>query len=288
LLNRQRILLYMMHKAGGAVSRIQLMKWAFLLTKETSSRGGSAFYDFIPYKYGPYSFLLRQDMRYLVKNNFVWEPDEKTWSIITGDDTSIERPREFEDASRILLRYRDTALDDLIACVYFNYPWYTINCERKIARKEERPLAQPAVFTIGYQGLSIDAFLNTLLENGIEILADVRNSPLSRTFGFHKSTMHRLCENLGIEYCGFRELGIPPSERANLNAKEDRDKLFEKYEQRVLEFQTETLKSLAEKICLKPTALLCMESDPQLCHRSELARIMSLISGLPIIHIRGA
>lgn len=38
----------------------EVTKWAFVLREETPSRGGSAFYQFVPYKFGPYSFCLYQ------------------------------------------------------------------------------------------------------------------------------------------------------------------------------------------------------------------------------------
>ena len=285
MLNRQRIILYMLHKAGGRASRIHLMKWAFLLKRETSSRGGAAFYDFLPYKSGPYSFLLGQDIRNLVKSGLIGEPDDKTWSLLSRDDAALKPPRERQDVARIMLRYRDTALEDLISPVYSRYPWFTINCERIRARLRERPIARPAVYTIGYQGLSIDAFLNKLLESGIKTLADVRNAPLSRTFGFHRSTLLRLCENLGIEYRGIPELGVPSPERNNLNAQEDRDALFDRYRERVSLHQRKCLASLAEKMLEKHTALLCMESDPALCHRSQLADLVSRLTNLSVIHL---
>jgi uncharacterized protein (DUF488 family) len=261
------------------------MKWAFLLTRETSSRGGAAFYDFLPYKHGPYSFLLGQDIRNLVKTGLIGEPDEKTWSLLSSDDAALKPPRDLQDVARIMLRYGDNTLEDLIHSVYSRYPWFTINCERIRARLHERPVALPAVYTIGYQGLSIDAFLNRLLESGIETLADVRNTPLSRTFGFHRSTLLRLCENLGIEYQGFPELGVPSPERTDLKTQKDREALFDRYRDRVSRSQTKSLVSLAGRIVEKPTALLCMESDPTLCHRAQLADLISKRTSLSVIHL---
>ena len=286
MLNRQRIILYMLQKAGGAASRIRLMKWAFLLTQETSSRGGAAFYDFLPYKYGPYSFLLRQDIRNLVKSGLIEEPDDKTWSLPPTDDPSLMPPRELKDVARVMLRYRDVTLEDLIDDVYSRYPWFTINCDRIRARLRERPTARPAVYTIGYQGTSIDTFLNKLLESGIKTLADVRNTPLSRTFGFHRGTLFRLCETLGIEYRGFPELGVPSPERSDVKSQKDRDALFDRYRERVLREQAKSLASLAGKVLEKPTVLVCMETEPGLCHRSQLADLISGFTNLPVVHLR--
>jgi uncharacterized protein (DUF488 family) len=35
-----------------------------------------------------------------------------------------------------------------------------------------------------------------------------------------------------------------------------------------------------------PTVLVCMEANPNLCHRSRLADALELITGFPIIHMR--
>ncbi|WP_348602891.1 DUF488 family protein [Bartonella tribocorum] len=41
-------------------------------------------------------------------------------------------------------------------------------------------------FTIGYEGKSLENYLNCLLENNIKILCDVRKNPISRKYGFSK------------------------------------------------------------------------------------------------------
>ncbi|WP_336987204.1 DUF488 domain-containing protein [Altererythrobacter aquiaggeris] len=49
------------------------------------------------------------------------------------------------------------------------------------------------IFTIGYEGADIDAFLATLGEAGIDHVVDVRDFPGSRKKGFSKKS---LCESL--------------------------------------------------------------------------------------------
>jgi uncharacterized protein (DUF488 family) len=286
VLNRQCIILYMLKKAGGKAARIELMKWAFLLTQETESRGGPAFYDFVPYKYGPYSFLMHQDMLSLEKSGLVEQLDAKIWGLRSENEFSFELPRVIQDVSRILLRYRGMGINDLIDSVYSRYPWFTINCENVDRRAYRRPSAHDAVYTIGYQGVSIDAFLNELLRSGITTLADVRNNPASRSFGFHKSTLSRLCGNVGIEYSGFPELGIPASNRADLKSVSHYESLFKRYRSDILKNKSGYLELLAKKVTDKSTALVCMESDASWCHRSHLALMVADIVKTNVIHLR--
>jgi len=275
----------MLKKAGGSLAKIELMKWAFLVSQETPSRGGPAFYAFVPYKYGPYSFLLQQDILGLKKIGLVEEIDSKGWGLSRTCKDNLESPRECEDIARITFRYKGLRINELIDMVYSRYPWFTINCEIAGRRARERPQAGRAVYTIGYQGLSIDAFLNRLLESGISTLADVRNNPSSRNFGFHKSTLSRLCENLGIEYIGFPDLGVPASDRMDLKSPDDYETIFNRYRSRVLTKNLHALDSLARVVIEKSTTLVCMESDPGLCHRSHLAMLISERTGMPVIHL---
>lgn len=285
MLNRQRILLYMLGKAGGSLTRIELMKWAFLLSQETSSRGGPAFYSFVPYKYGPYSFLLHQEILALKKVGLVEEITPTGWGLPSAHQTVLEPPKEFRDVCRIALRYEELTINELIDSVYSRYPWFTINCENSDKRVQAKPHADKAIYTMGHQGLSIDAFLNKLLKCGISMLADVRNNPSSRNFGFHKTTLSRLSQNLGIEYCGFPELGIPASDRIDLKSLSDYEILFKRYRSGVLTKKSRLLDSLTTVAAAKPTALICMESDPSFCHRSHLAMLINERTGLPIIHL---
>jgi hypothetical protein len=47
------------------------------------------------------------------------------------------------------------------------------------------------IVTIGYEGRSLEAFLNLLLQNSVTLLCDVRRNPLSRKYGFSKSTLSK-------------------------------------------------------------------------------------------------
>src|SRR4051812_42835637 len=56
MLNRQKIVLHMLKLTGRPVCRTELTKWCFLLKHEFQSFDCASFYDFVPYRFGPYSF----------------------------------------------------------------------------------------------------------------------------------------------------------------------------------------------------------------------------------------
>lgn len=149
-----------------------------------------------------------------------------------------------------------------------------------------RTKVAPAVYTIGYQGSSLEAFFGKLQENEIKVIADVRSGPWSRKKDFNKSPLRRRCEKLEIEYCGVPELGVPAADRTRAYSLEDRTLLLKLYRKRVLQSERDVLMLLIEKVIQKPTALLCMEADPDRCHRSVLAEIISEICDLLVSHLR--
>lgn len=287
MLNRQKIILQLLKEAGGSATRLQLVKWAFLLTKETSSAGGSAFYKFVPYYYGPFSFSLSREMDDLLQDGMLQGQEGNGWKLT---EAGAQYKSSLEDSilqgvSFIINRYGKMTVGELIDSIYERYPWFTVNSKNVEKRRQARPCAKPAVYTIGYEGLPLDGFLNALIQHGIQCLVDVRNNPISRRYGFHKSTLSHLCEKLGIEYRHIPELGIPASQRENLHTADDYEHLFIQYRRNTLSKQTLSLKRASELLASKPSALLCMEANPASCHRSHLALELSKYSGLPVQHL---
>ena len=107
----------------------------------------------------------------------------------------------------------------------------------------------------------------------MQCIVDVRRNPVARRYGFHKSSLSRLCSKVNIEYVHVPELGIPSDLRQNLDCQAAYDRLFEQYERELLpQAQAqEALCRLAQLLSSKPTALMCMEAEPTMCHRSRVA-----------------
>ena len=81
MLLRQKILLLMLKFAGRPVQRVELMKWCFVLRHESESKGGNSFYDFVPYKYGPFSFALYQEIEKLESTSYILSHGEFAWKL---------------------------------------------------------------------------------------------------------------------------------------------------------------------------------------------------------------
>lgn len=284
MLNRQRVLVHFLQQVGRPVSKIDLMKWCFLLRKEMPSQGGSAFYHFLPYQYGPFSFCLYQEINQLVSAGVVEASSDHSWQVCgRGDRVNGLSNAVRQDAGRILRRFREQSPSQLMDYVYQRYPWFTVNSERR--RHAVRPVASLAVYTAGYEGQQVDEFLNMLMLNGIQQLVDVRNNPVSRRYGFHKTTLGRLCNSLDIEYVHRPELGIPSALRQSLETQWDYESLFTKYEAEVLSGQAAAVEAVSLLVKAKPSVLVCTECDPHRCHRTRLANAVAVKSHLQVRHL---
>lgn len=126
------------------------------------------------------------------------------------------------------------------------------------------------VFTIGYEGATVDEVLSALARAGVEQVADVRAIAASRRPGFSKTSLAASLAEAGIGYRHLRALGTPKPGR-DAAKKGDRATL-----ERVYAGQLELPEAQAEAAALeamvkdKPTALLCFERDPAMCHRTLL------------------
>ena len=195
-------------------------------------------------------------------------------------------------------RYEHMSANALMEYVYLDFPYWAINSKKakEILSAEQlekvnnsRPKGSRTVlFTIGYEGISLEEYLNRLLKNDIKILVDVRCNPLSMKYGFNKSQLQRYCENLGIRYVHFPEVGIQSEQRQELNTQADYDKLFAVYCQNNL---TKTIGSQVKILNLlkehKRIALTCFEANISQCHRKHLAEAIERLPGFEydVIHI---
>ena len=284
MINRQRLILELLAISGGPVDLLRLVKSVFLLRHDLGFE--DRFYDFVPYRFGPFSFVLYHELSKLESKGIVKTQGDRLRLTPHGQRV---RPRPMPGhakAIRALVKELGTrSTDELIASIYKRYPWYTVNARDRRRRRMLRPTAAPAVYTVGYEGLPVDGLLNLLLRNGIQTLIDTRHNPISRRYGFHRSTLSRLCENLGLRYEHFPKLGIPGEWRRDLRI-EELPRLFERYENEVLAKASRQLGSLEELMASSASVLLCSERLPEHCHRHRLAAKMASRLQMPMLDLR--
>ena len=223
MLNRERVALRLLEEAGGSLPRTKFVKLLFLLRMEKELKQIASFYDFVPYKYGPFSFALYRDIERLESRGFLSSCDDGfALDPLGSDDAKLRKGKlpqsALYDISGVWRQYGGLTTDEVIVSVYQKFPWYAINSEREERNQVDLPLgkiADPAVYTTGYEGKSIDGFLGQLLEAGIQMIIDVRANPVSRKYGFAGSRMKAIAAQLGIAYRHYPSLGIPSESRGN-------------------------------------------------------------------------
>lgn len=65
------------------------------------------------------------------------------------------------------------------------------------------------LYTLGYEGLSLEAFIDRLKEAGVQSVIDVRELPLSRKKGFSKRSFAEALHAAGLGYVHVPALGCP-------------------------------------------------------------------------------
>jgi uncharacterized protein (DUF488 family) len=286
MISRQRAILRLIQNEGGSITKLRLVKLAFLLSREPGPTP-AALYDFVPYKRGPFSFTLYHELRSLEREGWLAEEEHEVKILEAPHLETAALDREFlaaiDETSR---RHRSLTTSALVDSVYREYPWFTLNSEALQKRAVRRPISPLGVYTIGYEGITVDALLDLLLRRGIRRLIDVRSNPIARRYGFHKATLDRLCRDMEIDYVHFASLGIPSLWRADLSDSASYDRLFERYETEILPKRSTAVDDVGQLIREMPSALMCMEADCHCCHRSRLGAEVSRRTFLPITELR--
>jgi uncharacterized protein (DUF488 family) len=291
---RRKILLALLQLFEGQLNKTKLQKLLFLFTVNQAKHE----YDFVPYRYGCFSFSANADLTTMVSKGLLEESQERFRKLDKVDYFRQLTPSDHKNLLQIKQKFGRMSTKALMRYTYVTYPFYAINSEVAADILEEnemqvisssRPVSSGTVlFTIGYEGVSLEEYLTRLIRNDVKVLVDVRNNPLSMKYGFSKNQLRRYCESIGIRYIHFPEVGIQSSLRQQLKKQSDYDRLFASYKEQTLvttkEIQTQILDLLKRN---KRIALTCFEADICQCHRKYLAEAIQSASEFKhkVLHI---
>jgi hypothetical protein len=292
LFDRQRLLLTLLDALLEPVSNTDFQKLLFFYTRECEITPS---YDFVPYKFGAFSFTSYADKRRLTEVGLL-VPNDQQWELTdSGRQTARHEAVEPLVAAGFCRRRANLRGNALIAEQYRQHPYYATrseivesvlpDAESRGRVAEARPAkAKPGLATIGYEGKSLEHYLNQLLLAGVTLLCDVRRNPLSRKYGFSKNTLKKACDGVGIRYEHMPELGIDSEERRDLKAQADYDALFAMYERKNLPLQQEALAKIRGWVKTGwKVALTCYELSPQQCHRHCVAKALAQGAGTEFV-----
>jgi hypothetical protein len=288
LFERQRLLLTLLDTVGEPVGHTDFQKLLFLYTRECEAAPA---YDFVPYKFGAFSFTSYADKRKLIKEGLLAE-DDQNWKLTEAGRAAVRHqavePLRVAGFCRRHSRLRGNAL---IVEQYRRHPYYAtrseildklrLELEARAGIAAARPTRQPGgILTIGYEGRSLESYLNELLRAAVTVLCDVRRNPLSRKYGFSKGTLGKACEGVGVLYEHLPELGIASEQRRELHTQADYDALFAEYERESLPQQGAALETIRAWVTAgERVALTCFERQPEQCHRHCVAEALERQGG---------
>jgi uncharacterized protein (DUF488 family) len=279
---RRKILLSLLQVFDNELEKIRLQKLLMLFVKMQSKPD----FHFVPFRYGCFSFQSNADLSTMVKYGQVAE-GEKFWQKIDKTDYVSELKENDRKALRSIKNvYGAKTKEELIYITYTKYPYFAINSTiaREVLSETEyqavtsaRPqMNKTVLFTIGYEGVSLEEYLNKLIINGIKVLCDVRKNSLSMKYGFSKSQLQKACNGVGIKYVHIPDLGIESDKRQELNTQSDYDKLFTLYRNDILTKTHSQQQDILELLKIhQRVALTCFESNICQCHRKHLAEAIA-------------
>jgi uncharacterized protein (DUF488 family) len=155
------------------------------------------------------------------------------------------------------------------------------------------------IATVGVYGFDRDSFLGTLGEAGVDLVLDVRQRRGVRGSQYAWANAQRLQAALaetGIGYSHLKELA-PTTDLRELQYREDA-RLGEGKRSRTLlapEYVRRYTQEVLDRVDLDPivrwigassATLLCVERDPEACHRSLIAARLQEEYGFEVEHLR--
>ena len=167
---RQKVLLALLESFGGTLASKDFQKYLFLYSRLCEKDRS---YEFVPYKYGSVSFQSYADKSKLVDSGYL--EDTKDWRLSDSFGNHTTKLKE-DDARKIRLihdKYASLKGEKLLHHVYRGYPYYAINSlvakevltadEYAAVQKLKAPREGKLFATIGYEGITVEEYLNKLM-----------------------------------------------------------------------------------------------------------------------------
>lgn len=280
---RRSVVLSILQAFGGRLEKIALQKLLFLFSQQQAQ--GKRVYDFIPSQSGCFSPSAHADLAAMAAQKIVGI-DEYTVSFEDSTPLQALKTPDAQIVAQLRQQFPHADTTQLTRYTYMKYPYWASksnSVERVLSADEWQKVqnsyirrSDEVLFTIGYEGISLEEYLNRLVLNDVRLLVDVRHNPMSMKYGFSRKTLAALCEGLGIAYEHLPEVGIASEKRKSLFAQNDYDNLFLWYRQEALPTTLEQQQYILQLLQThRRIALTCFEADICQCHRLPLSQAIA-------------
>ena len=127
-------------------------------------------------------------------------------------------------------------------------------------------LPEMLLLTVGYEGRTAEELVSAVADAGVDVLVDVRLTPLSRKRGLSKRQLSASLAEAGVMYVHFPALGNPPDNREGFRRGDPGSR--ERFMGVLGSPQAQSaLAELRSRVRTERVALLCFEREPVCCHR---------------------
>lgn len=281
MIYRQQILMAMIQELGGHIPAERLHPLLFLYCHEFMEH--NHYYDFIPSPEGPVSLQAQEDKKTLIKKKLLQNSED--WVAEEGKKRFAVDIDFFEKTA--FQKMKNAGLAEASLAILLAHIAEKFSHFKTLSPAADAAQA-PVFFTIGYEGRSPESYLNTLAENGVRLLCDVRKNAYSQKYGFTKGELEAGLKRVGIDYLHIPELGIESEKRQQLNSPADYKALFEEYDAITLAKRQDKLTELIQLLRQHGRiAITCFEKDVTCCHRSRVAAALKQRDDfeIPIKHL---
>lgn len=147
-------------------------------------------------------------------------------------------------------------------------------------------MAPHRLYTIGYEGASVDGLVGALKAAGVAHVLDIRYSPYSKRDEFSTDALAPALSAYGIGYTHIKALGNPPAGReaarlGHVSAYREIMAAHLKSPDGAAGLQQALTLAVAEPVCL-----LCLERSARHCHRHIVADAITARTGLTLEHLQ--
>jgi len=147
--------------------------------------------------------------------------------------------------------------------------WHELAAAADLSRSGVKQISRRhtgTIVSIGYEGRDLDSFLSALRINRVDVVVDVRLTPISRKRGFSKTALSTALDAANVGYLHVPELGNPKDNRDAFG--DGRVELGRaRFTERLDNGSGPSFDQVLELAREQRIALLCFERDEEHCHR---------------------
>ncbi|HPS65845.1 MAG TPA: DUF488 domain-containing protein [Ignavibacteria bacterium] len=260
---RRKILSALLKSFGGDCKKAQFTNLMFLFCQYKKEN----YYDFFPAPEGCYSNILIQDKNVMTSGKILKDSENFILNKKNAQYAKDLKKADEEYMERFMNEFKNLSETQITKLIKNKFPHYFLKPQKKSTKK--------ILYTLGYEGISIDAYIDKLITNNIALVIDVRNNPLSMKYGFSKNQMKNYLTGAGISYIHIPELGIEKNIRKDFDSEKNYEELFDYFYKKILPNRKEYLERVIDLLDeYKSAALTCYEADYKHCHRYKVTAKM--------------